>query len=68
MKFKLIRNWKSSYKLFSVQMSVIILIWSIVDGILRLDGMPPLPSWFYTVSAVVLIILRNVSQFLETEE
>lgn len=68
MKIKLIDNWRTCYKLFSVQLSLVILVWSIADGILRLDGMPPLPSWFYTVSAVALIILRNVSQFLETEE
>lgn len=68
MKFKLIDNWKTSYKLFSVQASVLIFIWSIVDGILRLDGMPPLPSWFYTGSAVALIVLRNVRQFLENDD
>lgn len=65
---KLIANWRTSYKLFSVQMSVVILIWSIVDGVMRLDGMPALPSWFYTLSAIALIVLRNINQFMEKEE
>lgn len=63
---KLIDGWKKSYKLYSVQLSFVILVWSIVDGLLRIQGEDILPVWFYTVSAIGLILVRNIAQFFDT--
>lgn len=64
MKFRLIEGWKKSYKLYSVQISLLILVWSVVDGLLRMKG-DYLPPWFYTLSAVGLLLSRHIKQFLD---
>lgn len=64
---KLIEGWKKSYKLYSVQIGLALMLLSVIDGVLRALGDGIVPAWMYTVSAVVLIVARNVQQFLGDE-
>ncbi len=64
---KLIAEWKQSYKLYSVQIGLAITLLSIADGVMRAIGAGVVPAWVYTASAVLLLIARNVQQFLGEE-
>ncbi|KAF1021897.1 MAG: hypothetical protein GAK30_01586 [Paracidovorax wautersii] len=65
---KLIAGWKQSYRLYSVQIAAAIMLLSVIDSILRVKGIVELPAWVYTVSSVLLIVVRNVQQFFESAD
>lgn len=68
MNLKLIADWKKSYRLYSMQIGLVILGLSVIDGVLRELQVSAVPYWAYSISAVVLLIARLVVQFLGSSD
>lgn len=63
---KLIDNWKQSYKLYSVQIALAIMLVSILDIILRQYG-EQVPYWVFYLTGPGVAIARLVQQFFDRE-
>lgn len=63
MNLKLIAGWKTAYKLYSVQIGIVILLASVLDVVLRSQTSFEVPVWFFYLTGPGVMIARVVQQF-----
>lgn len=63
---KLIDNWKKSYKLYSMQIALAIMVLSILDIVLRQYG-EQVPYWIFYLTGPGVAVSRLVQQFFDHE-
>lgn len=64
---KLIANWKTSYRLYSVQIAIAIMLVSILDIVLHQFFGEAVPRWIFYLTGPGVAIARVVQQFLSTD-
>lgn len=65
MNINLISGWKQSYKLYSVQIAIVIMLVSILDIVLQQHFYREVPRWIFYLTGPGVAIARVVQQFLD---
>lgn len=63
MNIKLIAGWQKAYKLYSVQIGILLMLVSIADIILKSQTTIQVPTWVFYLSGPGVMIARVIQQF-----
>ena len=63
-RFQLIRDWKKSYKLYSMWVSIGIMVVSVIDVLLQAKQLGEVPKWVFYATGPGMALARVIHQFM----